>query len=235
MLITFHKLDSFNIMVYFLIEFKCHYEGRLHYLFMAFFLVLKYRIIYSNHSPTPHFYIFQEVCFSKWNESQVVEKGTSCWTCTRSFKGSLVNLHSSSGETFPPFRNEEKRSLAGVAQWIECQPLNQMGASSIPSVGHMPELLARSPVGGTGEATTQWCFSPSLSPTLPLSLKINKIWRRRRNEKWALKKECHFSEPQSTGKCWRWNCNQIPGVQKWCHYYMFTSCNRHTSTKSEMT
>ena len=30
------------------------------------------------------------------------------------------------------------------------------------------------PVGGMREATTHWCFSPSLSPTLPHSLKINK-------------------------------------------------------------
>ena len=26
---------------------------------------------------------------------------------------------------------------------------------------------------------THWCFSPSLSPCLPLSLKINKIWKRK--------------------------------------------------------
>ena len=39
--------------------------------------------------------------------------------------------------------------------------------------GHMPGLWARSPVGGMGEATTHWCFCPSLSPSLPLSLKIN--------------------------------------------------------------
>ena len=35
-------------------------------------------------------------------------------------------------------------------------------------------LQARSPVGGVQEATTHWCFFPSLSPSLPLSLKINK-------------------------------------------------------------
>ena len=39
--------------------------------------------------------------------------------------------------------------------------------------GHMPGLRARSPVGGTWEATTHQCFSPSLSP--PICLKINKI------------------------------------------------------------
>ena len=40
--------------------------------------------------------------------------------------------------------------------------------------GHMPRLQARSPVGGAQEATTHWCFSPSLSPSLPLSNKILK-------------------------------------------------------------
>ena len=31
-------------------------------------------------------------------------------------------------------------ALAGVAQWIECQPANQRVAGSIPSLGHMPGL-----------------------------------------------------------------------------------------------
>ena len=39
-------------------------------------------------------------------------------------------------------------ALACVAQWIECQPANQRVASSIPSLGHMPGLQARSLVGG---------------------------------------------------------------------------------------
>ena len=42
--------------------------------------------------------------------------------------------------------------------------------------GHMPGLPARSPAGGTREATTHWCFSPS---PLPLSLKINKILKKK--------------------------------------------------------
>ena len=44
--------------------------------------------------------------------------------------------------------------------------------------GHMPGWQARSPVRGAGEATTHWCSSPSLSPSLPhcsLSLKISKV------------------------------------------------------------
>ena len=40
--------------------------------------------------------------------------------------------------------------------------------------GLMPGLWARSLVWGTREATTHWYFSPSLSPSLPLSLKISK-------------------------------------------------------------
>ena len=40
--------------------------------------------------------------------------------------------------------------------------------------GHMPRLQARSPIGGAQEAATHWCFSLSLSPSLSLSLKINK-------------------------------------------------------------
>ena len=39
--------------------------------------------------------------------------------------------------------------------------------------GHVPGLLARPPVWGVWEATTHWCFSPSLFPPFP-SLKINK-------------------------------------------------------------
>ena len=42
--------------------------------------------------------------------------------------------------------------------------------------GHMPRMIARSPVRGAWEATTHGCFSPSLSPSLTLFLKINKIF-----------------------------------------------------------
>ena len=42
--------------------------------------------------------------------------------------------------------------------------------------GHMPGLWSGSPVGGVQEATTHWYFSLSLSPSLPLGLKINKIF-----------------------------------------------------------
>ena len=52
-----------------------------------------------------------------------------------------------------------------------CEPKDRQFDSQS---GHMPGLQARIPVGGTWEATTHGCFSPSLSPSLPLSLKINK-------------------------------------------------------------
>ena len=52
--------------------------------------------------------------------------------------------------------------------WIESPPVNQRFASSIPSqdicLGCRPGQ----------EATTHWCFSPSLSPFLLHSLKMNK-------------------------------------------------------------
>ena len=41
-------------------------------------------------------------------------------------------------------------------------------------LGHMLGLLAKSPVVGGREATTHWCFSPSLFSLLSPNLKINK-------------------------------------------------------------
>ena len=58
----------------------------------------------------------------------------------------------------PSFNFHNKKvllALAGVAQWIECQPVNQRDTGWIPSLGHMPGLQARSPVWGTQQATTQ--------------------------------------------------------------------------------
>ena len=75
-----------------------------------------------------------------------------------------------------PLIKNDDRALAGVVQWIECWPMNQMVTSWILSLGLMPALLARSPVGGMQEATTHWCFCPSLPP-FP-SLKINKIFKK---------------------------------------------------------
>ena len=63
-------------------------------------------------------------------------------------------------------------NLVGVARWIECR------ARWFSSQwGDIPGLWARFPVGGMWEATTHWCFSPSL----PLSLKINE-WSLLKNQ-----------------------------------------------------
>ena len=53
----------------------------------------------------------------------------------------------------------------GSVDWVQaCEPKGRWFDSQS---GHMPGLQARSPVGGTKEATTHWCFSPSLSPPFP--------------------------------------------------------------------
>ena len=55
----------------------------------------------------------------------------------------------------------------GSVDWVlACKPEGHWFDSQS---GHMPELQARSPVGGVQEATTHWCFSLSLSFLSPLS------------------------------------------------------------------
>ena len=71
-----------------------------------------------------------------------------------------------------------KLAWAGVAQWIECQPVNQKVAGLIPSQGTCLGLQARSPSGGVQEATNR-CFSHtsmflSLCFSLPPPLSKNK-------------------------------------------------------------
>ena len=70
-------------------------------------------------------------------------------------------------------------ALAGVAQWIQCWPVNRKVAGLIPSQGTCldcrsgPQLGAfeRQPVN---VPIVHQCFSPFPSPSLPLSLKIDK-------------------------------------------------------------
>ena len=59
-----------------------------------------------------------------------------------------------------------------MAQLFEHYPVNQRVVSSITTQGTC--VGCTSPVGDMREATTHWCLSPSLSPSFPLSLKINK-------------------------------------------------------------
>ena len=64
----------------------------------------------------------------------------------------------------------------GSVNWAPaCEP---EGCRVESQSGHMPGLHARSPVGGTQEATTYWCFSPSFS--LPSSYFKNKYFRRKK-------------------------------------------------------
>ena len=68
-------------------------------------------------------------------------------------------------------------SICGSVDWVPaCEPKGHWLDSQS---GHMPRLWARSPVGGAQEATTHWRFSPSLSPSLPLSLKIKKTLKKK--------------------------------------------------------
>ena len=60
----------------------------------------------------------------------------------------------------------------GSVDWTwACEPKGHWFDSQS---GHLPGLWARSPVWGTWEASTHWCLSLSLFPSLPLSLNINK-------------------------------------------------------------
>ena len=64
-----------------------------------------------------------------------------------------------------------KRPLAGVDRMPAWE---SKGHGFDSQSENMPGLPAWSPVGGAWEATIHWCFSSSLSPSLPFSLKINK-------------------------------------------------------------
>ena len=72
-------------------------------------------------------------------------------------------------------------SLAGVAQWIEHQPVNQRVSVSIPGLGHMPGSQARSPRRGHSRGNYTLMFL-SHSFSLPLSLKINKLKLKKKKE-----------------------------------------------------
>ena len=78
-------------------------------------------------------------------------------------------------------RNKVRKAPTGVAQWIECRPANQSVASSIPSQG---TWLGCGPGPQSGVHERQPCTDVSLSPlspSLPLSLTLNKIFKNKRN------------------------------------------------------
>ena len=69
-----------------------------------------------------------------------------------------------------PLPNSTYKSQPSLA-WCGSVDWEPKGHRFDSQSGHMPGLRARSPVGGVWEATTHRCFSPSLSPSLPFSLK----------------------------------------------------------------
>ena len=64
--------------------------------------------------------------------------------------------------------------LAGVAKWAPAWDPKVHRFNS--QLGNMPGLQARSPVRGMQKATNR-CLSPSLSPSPPLSLRINNTFK----------------------------------------------------------
>ena len=71
-----------------------------------------------------------------------------------------------------PFLKYQCLALAGVAQWIECQPVNQGVACSIPSQG---TCLGCGPGPWWGVHERQPHTDVSLSFSFPSPLKINKF------------------------------------------------------------
>ena len=70
-------------------------------------------------------------------------------------------------------------TLAGVAEWIERLPVNWKVTGLIPGQGTCPGCRPGPQMGVCKRqpihvSLTHPCFSPSLSPSLPLSLKTNK-------------------------------------------------------------
>ena len=99
-----------------------------------------------------------------------------------SYDQKLLNAHHSVGRCTrkSPFMTQANTlALAGVAQWIECR---------LRTKGLQVQFPVRAHAWVTGQVPSRGCrsatilFSPSLSPSLPLCLKINKILKKK---KWA--------------------------------------------------
>ena len=73
------------------------------------------------------------------------------------------------GEEKEPFKNMPDSLAGSSVDWAWAA--NQRVTGSIPSQGTCLGCGARSPVRAMWEATTHWCVSPSLAPSLSLSLK----------------------------------------------------------------
>ena len=97
-------------------------------------------------------------------------------TLYRSLRSLALNPDCTLNSPRDPLKNAiASPGLHGSVDWVPaCKP---KGCQFDSQSEYMPGLQARSAVGGTWEATTHWCFSHSLSVSLPLCLKINKIFK----------------------------------------------------------
>ena len=69
--------------------------------------------------------------------------------------------------TFPLKKKKSGPGWCGSVGWMPaCRP---KGLQFDSQLGHMPGLQARSPLESMREATTHYCFSPSLFPSFSLS------------------------------------------------------------------
>ena len=96
------------------------------------------------------------------------------------------------------FIKRRQRALTGVVQWVGHHPEKQKVAGLIPDqgtcLGSVPDLR----LGHVQEGTDQ-CFSLSLSPSLPFSLKINKILKEKKGGR-GLRARVRVVEAEP---CWR--------------------------------
>ena len=83
------------------------------------------------------------------------------------------------GRKGKPHIKRYRSALGGVPQWIECQPANQKVTSLIPNQGTCLGFRPGPQLGACERqliyvSLAHQCFSPCLSPSLSLTLKINK-------------------------------------------------------------
>ena len=95
--------------------------------------------------------------------------------CTKSELSYIRVAHGSMNERMFD-QEQDSYALAGVAQWIECQPANPRVASSIPSQAHA-WVAGQVPIWGCARGDHTLMF-PSLSFSFPSPLSKDKILKR---------------------------------------------------------
>ena len=126
-----------------------------------------------------HYYKIQKAIGNSSKSKQKLYRKitTGIWSKI-SIPGSMVGQGSEPALPQGKKKNHLKDWIKTCPGWcdsVDCVPACEPKGRWFDSQsGHMPGLRARSPVRATYDATTHWCFSPSLSPSLSLCLKINK-------------------------------------------------------------